>query len=230
MVYPFEIACDSSAGKCFDNEVMQRQQERYLRECSDLQKAAGIESIRTEGEIVRATEKEKIRIASAQIRKMQKEEEEERKKAIYEELRIMESGELRIITKNLRIETKPRIVTNMICPSLIVLRRAINNHEKIYKLCCRVAQNEREIFLESNSVGSGTYLVRKFASEGIIFFLPKTASQKKIALQLIAILLKNSRDEKVLPEVEGWMKKTDGTYVFVERREETWGYVKEMSM
>lgn len=230
MMKPFEIGKREGDTECFcDYVVAQRQWEKHLKDQADLQKMEQIERIRTEGKMVRTIEKEKIRLAAAQMRSLQKEEEKELKKTLYEEIQMLENGELCVVTKNLRVEAIPRKVTNMTWPSLTVLRRAINSHEKIFEIHCQVAQKDCRLFLESNSVGSGTYLIRKFASVGVTFLLQTTALQKKFATQLIAVLLKNRKGEKMLPEMVGWMKKGDGTYVFIEKREETWEYVKEKS-
>lgn len=234
---PFEI--ENQIIQNQEQGVAQWQPEQHWQSSINLQNAAAMEQIRTQGaterelirtqgEIIRATEKEKVRLASVQKRSLQREEEKERERAISEEIQLTENGELRVVTKNLRVDPIPRQVANITWPSLTVLRRARDISEKIFEVQCQVAAQENSIFLDSERVGSGRYLLNKFASIGVVF-LSSTVSEKKLAIQLVSLLLRVSRDEKLMPEMVGWMKKKEGTYVFVEGEEDTWTYAKKMS-
>ena len=183
-IKPFEIGgIGNEHAQNYAYEMSVEQQRKYWKDTLDLQKAAELERIHTQAEIARAAEKEKIRLVGAQMRSLQKEEEEERKRAICEELQIAESGELHIVTKNLQIGAKPRIVTNMTHPVLFVLKRAKCKSEKIFEIRCRVSGEETAIFLNPEKIVSGTYLINKFASIGVVF-LNSTVSEKKLAIQL----------------------------------------------
>lgn len=234
MIKPFETGN-------VENKIIQNQAQEvtHWQSSINLQNAAAMEQIRTQGaterelirtqgEIIRATERENIRLEGAQKRSLQREEEKERERAIFQEIQLGENGELRVVTKNLRVDSTPRQVANMTWPLLTVLRRARDISEKIFEVQCQVAAREQSIFLDAERVGSGTYLLKKFASIGVVF-LNSTVSEKKLAIQLVALLFRVSRDEKLMPEMVGWMKKKEGTYVFVEEEKDTWAYAKKMS-
>lgn len=186
-----------------------------MNDCREIQKAAAKEAV-----------KEIVRIQSMQIKTQLREQEKERKKAVGEALQIMVNGELQVITENLSIQTVPRRVTNMRDPKLTVLKRMTDEAEQIYYVRCFVGEREEEVFLEKNQAGTGSYILRKFASAGIRFF-KGTAEAKKFAVQLISILREEYKEEKLLPELEGWVKMPDGQFQYVGNGDLTWEEVKK---
>lgn len=203
-------------GFTFDNNwQQQKMQQEYMNDCREIQKAAAKEAV-----------KEIVRIQSMQIKTQLREQEKERKKAVGEALQIMVNGELQVITENLSIQTVPRRVTNMRDPKLTVLKRMTDEAEQIYYVRCFVGEREEEVFLEKNQAGTGSYILRKFASAGIRFF-KGTAEAKKFAVQLISILREEYKEEKLLPELEGWVKMPDGQFQYVGNGDLTWEEVKK---
>lgn len=204
-------------GFTFDNIwQQQKMQQEYMNDCREMQKVAAKEAA-----------KETIRIQSMQIKAQLREQEKERKKAVGEVLQIMENGELQLVSENLSVQAIPRRVTNMRDPKLTVLKRMIDEAEQIYYVRCFVGKREEEVFLEKNQAGTGSYILRKFASAGIRFF-KGTAEAKKFAVQLISILRGEYKEEKLLPELEGWVKMPDGQFQYFGREDFTWDKVKKL--
>lgn len=202
----------------FNMEAMwqqQRQQLQYQDDCREIQKA-----------VAKAARIEDIRIQSMQIKGQIREQERERKKAIGEELHITENGELQFVTTNLSVPAIPRQVTNMRSPSLTVLKRQLDEEEQIFEVNCSVGEKEKNVFLERNLAGAGSYILRKFASEGI-YFMMQTAKAKKFTVQLIACLQERCNEERLLPEQEGWMKLPDGQFQYVGEGDLTWEKAKK---
>lgn len=228
LVKPFAISMPTSTNLYGNGQgMMQQQQVMLTQDDLELEKIREKERIRTIGSIARAEEKAKIQLRNSEMRSLQKEKEEERKKSIHDELQILENGKIQIITRNLRIETSPRDVTNMTSPSLTVLKRAKDDTEQVFRIDCWVEKEKKKVFLDPKSVGNGKYLIGKFVEIGVVFYLP-TTSQKKFIVQFIALLLEYRRSERWLPDIEGWMRKMDGKYIFIDEEEETWKYVKKM--
>ena len=193
----------------------QRQAMQYQEDCREIQKAE-----------IKAMRVENVRIQSMQVKSQLREQERERKKAIGDTLHIMANGELQIMTHNLSIPAIPRQVTDMRSPKLKVLIRQSDEAEQIFQINCFVGEKEKNIFLEKTQAGSGAYLLRKFASEGV-YFMMETAKAKKFAVQLIAILQQGCNEEMLLPESEGWMKMPDGRFQYVGDEELTWEEAKK---
>lgn len=193
----------------------QKRQMQYQIDCQEIEKVAA-----------KTAAVENVRIRSMQVKSQLREQERERKKSIGELLQIMENGELQIVTENLSIQAIPRQVTNMRSPKLTVLRRQADGTEQVFLINCLVGDKEKEVFLEKNQAGSGTYIVRKFASEGV-YFKMETAKAKKFAVQLMAILQEICNETKLLPEHEGWMKMPDGQFQYVGEEDLTWEEVKK---
>lgn len=194
----------------------QKQQQEYMSDYREIQKAAAKEAA-----------KETVRIQSMQMKNQIREQEKERKKAVGEALQIMVNGELQVITENLSIQAIPRRVTNMRDPKLTILKRMADESEQIYYVRCFVGEREEEVFLEKNQAGTGSYVLRKFASAGIRFF-KGTAEAKKFAVQLISILREEYKEEKLLPELEGWVKMPDGQFQYFGREDFTWDKLKKL--
>lgn len=207
-------------------QAMQNPAVRYPEENYEVQKAETMEWVKTNGEIQRAREKARIRLCEAECRSLQKEEDQERKKAQYNELQVTDTGQIQLITRNLRIEANPRSVTDLTNPSITILTRAKNIDEKIFLFTGYVGKDKKEIYLDAKKIGSGSYLIKKFVSKGVTFKLSITM-QKMFAIQLICVLLNNYSVEKLLPEMPGWMRWPDGRYTFVEQEDLTWEYIQQ---
>lgn len=194
----------------------QKQQQVYMNDCREIQKAAA-----------KTAAIENVRIQSMQVKNQIREQERERKKAVGETLQLVESGELQIVTENLSVQAIPRQVVNMRFPRLAVLKRQIDEAEQIFQIICFVGEKQKNIFLEKDKAGSSAYILRKFGSEGV-YFKMETAKAKKVAVQLIAFLLENCGEEKLLPELEGWVKMPDGQFQYFGREDFTWDKVKKL--
>lgn len=194
----------------------QKQQQAYENDCREIQKMAA-----------KTVAVENVRIQSMKIKNQIREQEKERKKAVGEKLQILENGELQIVSENLSVQAIPRHVTNMRSPKLTILKRISDEDEQIYLVQCFVGERRENVFLQKNLVGTASYVLRKFGSAGI-YFKMETPKAKKFAVQLMSILREICKDEKTLPEREGWMKMPDGQFQYIGKGDLTWEKVKKM--
>lgn len=174
-----------------------------------------------EKERAKAAVRESVKLEAARCRQQFKEAEEERKRSICEEVQILSSGELQIVTRNLLVDAKPRHFTNMETPRLTILKRIEDETEKIYLVECEASGRGVQVFLSSDKAGNGTYILRKFASAGIWFSHP-TANTKKIAVRIICALMEGPVEEHWLADCAGWMKRPDGKFIFIDEEAITW--------
>ena len=200
-----------------ENQYFNQAQKQYFQDCREI-------------ELVKAKEvaKASVRLEAQAIKAQSKEESEERKRQIFEELCLLESGELALITRNLQIETKPRYITNMRKPYLTVIKRAEDLDDSIYLVACLLNDCKIEVFLDVDMAGKASYILRKFSAVGIIFMV-STAVAKRIISQLMAILIQNSQRVKILPDETGWLKKIDGKFEFFGEEDMTWNRAKKMT-
>lgn len=188
----------------------QRREEEYWQDCREVQKEGAKTEIRVNA---------KLHLNEMKMRR--KEEEEERKRGIFEQVAITENGQIIVATQNLQIQAADRKFTNMYMPEMYALRRNGDMMVAAYMLTCKVAGEEKAVFLDSQKVGSGTYVLKKMASEGI-GIMSATAKAKEYIRQLVAILLGRSVPEIVIPDGQGWMKREDGKFQFVGEDDWTW--------
>lgn len=171
----------------------QRQMEAYFQDCREMEKA-----------IAKAKVLEDIRSNALVNRMYLRQAEAERKKATFDELIITSDGEVQVVTRNLAIDAKPRMITNMQNPHIIILKRLKDMTEEILLLQCFVNNSLKKIFLNPKKAGKGEYLLRSFTLAGICFKSPST-NAKDLAMQLLALLLSSQPEERILPDEEGYV-------------------------
>lgn len=191
-----------------DSFFQQKLQEERIRKTDDIQY-----------EEVKAMRLENVRIQAQKARYQLREQEEERKRSIYCEVILNEDGELYEVTRNLSFAPYPRQLTNMKKPTLQILTCASVPGEQIYVLNCFQGEVQKHIFLDATKAGKPSYILRKLASQGIIFF-GSEKHNKKMVLQLLSLLLRGAA-ECELPEKAGWTKK-DGKFIFIRKEDLTW--------
>ena len=199
----------------YNTFLQQKLQEERIRKADDIQYAES-----------KAIRLENVRIQAQRGRYQLREQEEERKRSIYYEVILNEDGELYEVTRNLSIEAYPRQMTNMKKPTLQILTCASVPGEQIYLLNCFQGETQKQIFLEATKAGKPSYILRKLASQGIIFF-GSEKHNKKMVLQLLSLLLRGAA-ECELPEKIGWTKK-DGKFIFIRKEDLTWNRALKMS-
>lgn len=198
-----------------DAFFQQKLQQERIRKVDDIQYAES-----------KAIRLENVKIQAQKVRYQLREQEEERKRCIYCEVIINEDGELYEVTRNLSIEAYPRQMTNMKRPTLQILTCVSAPGEQIYLLECFQGDAQKQIFLDATKAGKGSYILRKLASQGILFF-GSEKHNKKMVLQLLSLLLRGAT-ECELPEKTGWTKK-DGKFIFVRKEDLTWNKALKMS-
>lgn len=179
-----------------------------------------------EKERAKAIVRERIRMQAQECREIKKEQEEERKKAVHEEVQILSNGQMQIITRNLLIDTMPREFTNMEAPRIIFLKRQKDESDTVLLLEFRHDGCEGQIFLDPDMIGSGAYLIKKFASQGVRFYFPM-AKKKAFLIEFISVLIENSKEVQLLTDNYGWTKNIDGHFKHVGEGELIWRVVKK---
>ena len=171
--------------------------------------------------IAKATALEEVRLYGQARRQKMREAEAERKRAIFEEIEVMPSGDVQIITRNLSLGVKPRKLTNARKFVLRIFERQKNPAERIFKISAVVGGREREVFFKEERAGRANYLIQKFGAVGISFYA-KPGKLNGVVLQLLSVLLERAEEPVILPDEPGWNKKSDGEWHFVEKEEATW--------
>lgn len=188
----------------------QEQMQAYYNDCREVQKT-----------IAKANALEDIRLKGLIARQRLREAESERKKSTFEELLITSDGEVQIITRNLTIEAKPRAVTNMTVPHLAILKRLKDATEEIFLFRCIVNNISRELFLNPQKAGKGSYLIKNFVLIGVQFHLP-SAKAKELAIQLLALLISAGPEELLLADDEGYTEFPGKGFIYIGEEDLTW--------
>lgn len=176
----------------------------------------------------KAVVKEQVKMQAQECREARKEQEDERKKSVYEEVQVLQSGELQIVTKNLRIDAIPRKVTNMENPRVIMLRRMRNGDDELIMVKCNVKDSDIKIFMAPSMIGSGSYVLKKFAAKGIDFSMP-TAKAKRLATCLVIQLSAEPERIQWLPEHAGWVQNLEGNFEFFGKEQLTWQKAQKLA-
>lgn len=188
----------------------QEQMQAYYNDCREVQKT-----------IAKANALEDIRLKGLIARQHLRQAESERKKSTFDELLITSDGEVQIITRNLTIEVKPRAVTNMTAPHLVILKRLRDTMEEIFLFRCVVNNISRELFLNPQKAGKGSYLIKNFVLIGVYFHLP-SAKAKELAIQLLALLISSGPEEILLADDEGYTEFPGKGFIYIGEEDLTW--------
>ncbi len=193
--------------RVFTESQIQAEKEIYVY--------AAKQEISTQQRIHRDEEKRWKRIA-----------ENERSRNIYDSVTITSEGEITATVCNLYDNAPARTITNMRSPKLTYLLHLGNQAESAYKVTANVANSPVTVYFDSHKIGNGSYLVKRFATQGIIF-LAKAASQKKEYAQLLFTVLLTQRPQSVfVPDNPGWTDFPDNGFKFIFEEELTWNKIK----
>lgn len=188
----------------------QEQMQAYYNDCREVQKT-----------IAKANALEDIRLKGLIARQRLREAESERKKSTFDELLITSDGEVQIITRNLTIEAKPRAVTNMTAPRIVILKRLKDTTEEIFLFRCIINNISRKLFLSPQKAGRGSYLIKNFISIGAYFQSP-SAKAKELAIQLLALLISAGPQELLLADDEGYTEFPGKGFIYIGEEDLTW--------
>lgn len=207
MMIPYEM----------ENQILyQREQEEIRRDLREIDKT------RAKVEIT-----ENIRTQAQEVRRQNKERADERKRGQYETVEVTSSGEVRIVTKNLSVPTIPREITNMRNPYGLIFQRVSNPNESIFRLDCKVGGKKKLVYFQSEAIGSGTYVLKRMAAQGIVMWA-NSSKAKKIAVELLVKLISEATVYSVF-EAPGWVKTGEDRFSFVEENSITWEYLMEVT-
>lgn len=207
-----QVLSDSYQDARHINRVLTESQIQAEREINVF---AAKQAISTQQRIRRDEEKHWMRIA-----------ENERSRNIYDSVTITSEGEITATVCNLYDNAPSRVITNMRSPKLTHLLHLNNQAESAYKVTADVANSTVAVYFDSHKIGNGSYLVKRFATQGIIF-LAKAASQRKDYAQLLfTALLSQSPPSVFVPDTPGWTDFPDSGFQFIFEEELTWNKIK----
>lgn len=196
--------------------LQQKEQSEIRRDMRE------IEKVRLKSEIA-----ENIRIQAQQIRRENKERADERKRGMYETVEITQSGEVRVVTKNLSVPTIPRIISNIQNPKGEIIIRYTNPLQKVFLLSCRIGEEESNTYFKGDEIGNGTYVLKRMNASGINIWGESLAKKKKFAVELLNVLFCQAQRSNVA-DSPGWIKTKEGSFLFVEENALTWEYLLEV--
>lgn len=171
--------------------------------------------------IAKAVAVENIRLQGYVARQQLQQEEEERKKSIFDELMLTSEGELQFVTRNLSIDAKPRSLSNMLKPSLAILKRSNDVTQIILLIKCIANGMQREIFFDPEKAENFSYVKRKFSFAGICLHIPKN-QKKEFFYDLVELLSILDADEAYLPDRPGYFESPDRGLIYVGEEDLTW--------
>ena len=190
----------------------------------DIQKEMQLSNIRIGESLTKTYYAEQRRTEEYERRLKLREEAKERQRAIVEILDVDEEGQLLVCSKNTSIDARPRRISNMRQPSITVLQCTNSTECLCYMLECLVGREKKYIFLSSDKLGKGNYVVEKLTSAGVYFEI-KPSQIKPLVLNLIGRLVQNSSSKKQIPETDGWIK-LNNEYIFFSKEDLTWAKIK----
>lgn len=206
--------------------MQQRQAEDAYQDQRYFNRKNAEAQIQAEKEIAVCAAKQQILTQAAtdrNLKKMiQREEIEEIRRGSFQEISIADNGEIIATTKNLFKNAQPRSIVNISSPELERYIRLANRTDTAYRLVGYVGGCEKQIFLDAEKIGTGSYLVRKFAAHGIIFHADKLSQQKMYAQQFVSLLLTYEIEDFYIADNPGWLNQPDGSYVFYKEENILW--------
>lgn len=171
-------------------------------------------------EEVKTEMRKNARLEVMRKKSLLKEEEAERKRALYEMVEIRDDGRVVAVTRNLRITAEPRVLTNVRHPKFLILRNLACEREFAYEFGGKIGDEERQVLIHPEKMMNGNYLLGRLARIGGNIFAPP-GKEKPYAIRLFSLLAKGGT-EVWLPERAGWNMGPDGTFFFTGEEEQTW--------
>lgn len=168
-----------------------------------------------------------IGLQTYDIKLRMQEDERVRRKSQYEQVSLVD-GRVQVEIRNLRIEMPPTIVSNIQYPILEILRRITDDTDMAYRIAFSIGEFRRAAYFDKGKVGSGAYLLQRFAAEGALFKADAMARKKEYAQQLLAYLLNQNPDVRWIADREGWVKLPGGAWKYIGKEEITWQKVRKL--
>lgn len=135
----------------------------------------------------------------------------EGKLAHCEVVEINEKGDIQIVSKNLTIPTRPRLVANFKCEDVITYIRA-ESDEKIVQLLLKIdsaADKNESIFLALKELTKNRYIERKLLSVDATVYGSSEAKRKEYKKMIVEKLVSRSTKTIVVPMKRGWYRTAD---------------------
>lgn len=149
-------------------------------------------------------------------------QQDEHRRSITENVTVDDNGRVCITTKDTRIKTYPRELTNMRHPKIITYVNANAADELCFCLSCFVNDTEKKIYLSSAKLDKNNYLQRKFTTAGVIFYGNSPSKKRDAMHSLVALLIACSFETIELPDETGWFEDSNHEFHYIKEDSLTW--------
>lgn len=135
----------------------------------------------------------------------------EGKLAHCEVVEINNNGEIQIVSKNMTIPSKPRLVVNFKYEDAITYISTDSN-EKIVQLLLKldVTTEKREsVFLALKDLTKNRYIEKKFLNVGVSVYGSSESKKREYMKMIVAYLICKSTQTVMVPMKRGWYRNAD---------------------
>lgn len=151
-----------------------------------------------------------------------KAQENELQRSHFHSIALNSDGSIVEIESSSVPNSTKNLVCNMQNPRLTELCHYGAESDKIYQLDANVNNHPVSVFLDSERLGSGSYLCKKFMTSGITFFSDSTARRKQYATDLICLLVGKCEKTTLVYDNPGWYLTPENNFIFVKKEETSW--------
>lgn len=152
----------------------------------------------------------------------------EMEKSKYYKIIVGEDGGLEVMVKSAIADIFKRKLSNLRFPELVKLKSS-DGDEGIYILKFKIAEVEKEIYIESSKVGKEGYLMNKILAVGGEIYTRRKDEAETLIKNLWTALISQCQGVAIVPVHHGWIREVEGTYRFVEEDEILWKQLKDMA-
>lgn len=135
----------------------------------------------------------------------------EGKLAHCEVVEIDEKGEIQIVSKNMTIQTKPRLAANFKFEDVITYI-SVESDEKIIQLLLKIeiaTEKIESVFLDLKKLTKNRYIEKKLLSVGAVVYGSSESKRREYMKMIVAALVRRSTQRIMVPIKNGWYRNAD---------------------
>ena len=160
-------------------------------------------------------------------RQYMREQNLEYKDSLYEDVYVDSAGNVCRVTKNSRVDSKPKVVFNFSSPKMTRLV-STEGEDELVELSFDLFGKNVALYLETQKLAQPKYILGKVYAVGGNVCIKKESDAMKMISKLISLLMIDC-DCREIPAHYGWNKNKKNRYFFVERGEVIWKTLKKIS-
>lgn len=186
------------------------------------------EEIKKQAAIEKEFQMNEIKDAYAQRREVRHEFQRAARKAQYDEITILRSGELRVDTRNSWANIPGRPVANFKFLGNFPLVSS-DGDDGLTVFLLEIAGAEKNFYLNNARVGIGDYLLKKITSGGGVIFANSRNAQIELLRKIWISVHPIHTDPVLIPTHFGWVEFGKNEFKFVKRGTRLWKEYVEMA-